>query len=158
MMYPCLNKLSCFVAALLFSIAISQAQQYYDLIGLTLLRNTTTNINGAGIRVGQAEANLGTNPAASIFEVNPTNVNQPNSLFTYISQSGIANVYTNNVGSNSWHADNVGQVFYGLPNGVATNVAHVDNFDADYYIDHYLMTCCRPRVTPSSIRVLPLRE
>ena len=115
---------------------IAQAQSLSDLVGLTLLRATATNVNGSGIRVGQPEANLGGEP--SQFEVNPTNVNQSVSLFTYISADGTSTAYTNNVGTNSWHADDVGAVYYGMPDGLATNMAHVDNFDADFYITNYV--------------------
>ena len=98
-----------------------------------------TNVNGAGILVAQAEAN-DTNPPAtpSIFEVNPAYQGHPSSFFTYISGLGTANVFPNSVGVESDHAKIVGNVFYGNPSGVATNVLHVDNYDADYYINDLL--------------------
>ena len=101
-----------------------------DAIGVTLLRAVTTNLNGAGIRVAQPEA------GAPAFEVNPTNVwvKQPVNLFTYISSGGSTNNFPNYLGSESTHADTVASNFYGLPGGVATNVAHVDNYDANYFI------------------------
>ncbi len=103
---------------------------YLDSIGVTLLRTVTTNLNGAGIRVAQTEA------GAPYFEVNPgTNtVEQPTNLFTYITSSGSTNYYPNALGDESQHADDVASNFYGLPSGVATNVAHVDNYDANYFI------------------------
>lgn len=102
-----------------------------DTIGVTLLRETTTNLNGAGIYVAQPEANynLGTN-----WEVNPGAVGQPVSLFTYTSANGSSTAYPNSISSESGHADGVAANFYGLPGGVATNVAHVDNYDADYFV------------------------
>ena len=36
--------------------------------------------------------------------------------------------------SESGHADSVAGNFYGISGGVATNVAHVDNYDANYFI------------------------
>lgn len=91
----------------------------------------TTNLSGAGIRVAQPEAS---DPAVTNFEVRPTAVGQPVSLFTYYSDGGTATTYPNGVGIESGHADGVAANFYGLPNGVATNVAHVDNYDANYFI------------------------
>ena len=90
-----------------------------DPIGVTLLRVVTTNVNGTGIRAGQAEAGYGT---ATDWEVNPgaSGVGQPVSLFTYTSSSGTANSFPNAVGAESSHADLVAGCFYGLPGGVAT--------------------------------------
>jgi hypothetical protein len=101
-----------------------------DTIGITLLRAVTTNLNGAGIRVAQPEGNynLGTN-----WEVNPSTVSQPANLITYISSAGSTNVFPNSLSSESWHAGAVGGNFYGMTGGVATNVTHVDNYDANYF-------------------------
>lgn len=111
--------------------------QFLDQLGVTALRATTTNLNGAGIRVAQPEASF----PGTAYEVNPGNVGQPVSLFTYASDLGTATTYPNSVGANSGHADGVGQIFYstlaGL--GIATNVAHVDNFDADYFVNNYVV-------------------
>jgi hypothetical protein len=103
-----------------------------DTIGVTVLRVVTTNLNGAGIRVAQPEAieSLGT----TNFEVNPDVPGQPASLFTYISSSGSTNTFPNTVGGGSGHAGGVAGNFYGMSGGAATNVAHVDNYDADYFV------------------------
>lgn len=115
-------------------------------IGVTLLRVMTTNVNGSGIRVAQPEAQVSTNPPA--FEVDPANVGQPGSLFSYFSSAGSASAYTNSLGTNSWHAEHVGNNFYGIPGGVATNVARVDNYEADYFYNSII----DPTVgTPSNI-------
>jgi hypothetical protein len=114
--------------------AAGQTLEQRDQIGVTALRAVTTNLNGAGIQVAQAEADVPVSPIA--FEVNPANVGQPVSLFTYFSANGSARVYPNTAGTNSWHAELVGNYFYGLPNGVATNVAQVDNYDADFFIEN----------------------
>jgi hypothetical protein len=108
--------------------------QDLDAIGVSLLRAVTTNLNGAGIRVAQPEAYNGDNGSTNSWEVNPTNVAQPVVLFTYTSDLGTSTSYPNSVGDWSSHADAVGNNFYGLPNGVATNVAHVDNYDANYFV------------------------
>jgi Subtilase family len=102
-----------------------------DTIGVTVLREVTTNLNGAGIRVAQPEAidAAGT----TNFEVNPGTVEKPLALFTYISSDGSTDNFPNALGGESGHADAVAGNFYGIPNGVATNIAHVDNYDADYF-------------------------
>ncbi len=110
----------------------THAQSLSD-IGVPLLQAVTTNLNGAGVRVAQPEAyDYGT----TNWEVNPTNnlVQQPISLFTYFSNIGTANSFPNGLSGYSGHADLVAEYFYGIPNGVATNVAHVDNYNANYFL------------------------
>ena len=117
-----------------------------DDLGLTALRSVTTNLDGAGIRVAQAEAsypNLG-------FEVNPAATGLPANRFLYASVLGITNVYPNSVGTNSGHADAVGNNFYGATEGMATNVARVDNYEADFYITNYISNL-HPLVAPATI-------
>ena len=94
------------------------------------MREVTTNVDGTGIRVAQPEA------GAPYFEVNPADawVQQPTNLFTYITSSGTTNDFPNSLGNDSAHADEVASNFYGLPVGVAPNVAHVDNYDANFFI------------------------
>ena len=105
-----------------------------DTIGVTLLRTVTTNLNGAGIRVAQVEAYNGNNGSTNSWEVNPVNVVQPVALFTYTSGLGTDTNFPNSVGDWSSHADAVGKYFYGITQGVATNVTHVDNYDANYFV------------------------
>jgi len=111
--------------------------QNLNAIGVTLLRAVTTNLNGAGIRVAQPEAieALGT----TNFEVNPGVVGQPVNLFTYISSGGSTNNFPNALGGGSGHAGGVAGNFYGMSGGVATNVAHVDNYDADYFVQETIL-------------------
>jgi Subtilase family len=136
-----------FVAAILFCGA-AQAQ-YLDEVGVMALRAVTTNLAGAGIRVAQAEANNGdTNGifhGTNSWEVSPVAVGQPTALFTYTSDYGTSTSFTNGVGDESTHADAVGIFFYGTTNqysadtsiaGVATNVAHVDNYEANYFYNN----------------------
>jgi hypothetical protein len=108
--------------------------QNLDVIGVTLLREVTPNLNGAGIRVAQPEA------VAPAFEVNPAAVGQPVNLFTYFSAAGTDTNYPNSVGAESGHADAVGGNCYGIPNGLATNAAHVDNYDANYFYENIAAT------------------
>lgn len=111
-----------------------------DTIGVVLLRAVTTNLSGAGVRVAQPEANEnGTNQPLA-FQVNPSNsaVAQSPGLFAYASHLGTASVFPNSVGTESGHADGVAGFFYGRSGGVATNVAHVDSLEADYFYDTFI--------------------
>jgi hypothetical protein len=115
------------------SLAPTSRGQNLTTIGVTALRAAiATNVDGTGVRVLQAEA------AAPAFEVNPGTVGQPAGLFTYYSAAGSANAYPNSVGTESTHADQVGQQFYGFTTSAATNVARVDNFDADFFYTNYV--------------------
>jgi hypothetical protein len=99
----------------------------------------TTNLDGAGVKVGQAEA------GTPNFEAGPAAVGQPTNLFTWIAGNApytappaTSGTFPNSLGAESSHADNVGNDFYGIPNGVATNVAHVNNYDAATFYYHYV--------------------
>jgi hypothetical protein len=115
-----------------------------DPIGLTVFRAMTTNLDAAGIRVAQAEAETATNPPA--FEVNPAVTGRAADLFTYYSVSGASAAYPNAVGAESGHADDVAKLFYGLTSGVATNVLHVDNYDADYFYNNVINAFLPPDI------------
>ncbi len=110
-----------------------------DLTGIKIFRAATTNLYGSGIRVAQVEADGGETAGAQTFEVNPTNTGSPNTLFTYMSAAGTNSVYPNSVGVAAYHPERVGQFFYGTvgpgqtADGVATNVAHVDLVDANFF-------------------------
>jgi len=122
------------LVAVFFQVLLMTQAQSLDQIGVTLLRFTTTNLNGSGIRVAQPEAS---GPGLD-FQVKPSAVGQPTNLFIYYSRNGTETGYTNSVGTESGHADGVGGIFYGIPNGVATNVALVDNYDAEFYVTNYV--------------------
>jgi hypothetical protein len=127
------------VAGILFLVAasscfVNKACADLNTIGVNLLRTVTTNLDGSGIWVVQAEADVNTNLPPT-FEVNPGAVGNPPGIFSYFSGVGMAGFFPNSVGGESWHANSVGGFFYGLSGGVATNVVHVDNYDADYFIN-----------------------
>ncbi len=106
--------------------------QQLDAAGVTLLREVT-NLDGAGIRVAQPEALIDTN---NDWEVGPASVSEPTNLFTWFTNGASSGMFPNPLGGESWHADDVGQVFYDPVTGMATNVAHVDNYEADdFYND-----------------------
>jgi Subtilase family len=137
-----MSRLICqtaFMTFLLSGTFLAPAQNL-DQIGVILLRAVTTNLDGSGIRVAQPEANTdGNTNHPSAFEVNPAAVAQPTNLFAYASALGTATGFTNAVGNESGHADGVAANFYGRTGyGVATNVAHVDNYDADFFITNYV--------------------
>jgi hypothetical protein len=130
------------IVAVTFNPSLRAHASTLDNIGLTLLRSVTTNLDGAGIRVAQPEASLSTN--SPVFEVNPAAIGQPTSLFTYYSTNGMSTNYPNSVGEESSHANAVAAIMSGIPGGVATNVAHIDNYEADYFINTYIATLSPP--------------
>jgi len=148
-----MNRLICHaVLAVVLADIFSGRAQSLDQIGVTLLRTQTTNLDGTGIRVAQAEANTDSNTNdPSMFEVNPTAVSFPTNRFTYSSDAGTTNTFPNLVGNESGHADGVAGIFYGLPGGVATNVAHVDNYDADYFLTTYIEVLSPPNVNAAVV-------
>jgi hypothetical protein len=142
--FPNMNAARVFILSGFFC-AVVRAQNL-DTIGVVLLRTVTTNLSGAGIPVAQAEAGLDTNNPPLMWQVNPAATGQPTNLFTYISSGGSSSNYPNSLGSESGHADQVAGNFYGIAGGVATNVEHVDNFEADYFYDSILAAALPPNI------------
>jgi hypothetical protein len=122
-----------------------------DTIGVTLLRAFTTNVDGTGIRVAQPEAGLDTNNPPMIWEINPATTGLPSNLFTYISSGGSSSAYPNSLGSESGHADAVAGNFYGISGGVATNIAHADNYEADYFYDDIIAATLPPNINDAVV-------
>ena len=108
-----------------------------DTIGVTLLRQTDSALAGNGIRVAQVEAPTSSSPPLA-FEVNPSSVGQAADVFTYVSDAGTAADYPNSVGGESLHADGVGRNFFGAPGGVASQIGHVDNYEAGYFFNNLI--------------------
>jgi hypothetical protein len=107
-----------------------------DQIGFTVLQVFTTNLNGAGILLAQPEAEVADPPPT--WQVNPGAVGQPVTFFTFSSDLGTSTNFPNALGNDSWHADDVALIIYGKPGGLATNLAHVDNLDANFYFSNYV--------------------
>ena len=130
------------VCVLMALAALAASAQNLDEIGVTALSAVAPGVDGSGIRVAQPEANAdGDTNHPSAFEVSPAVVSQPTNRFAYASALGAATGFTNAVGSESGHANSVGAYFYGRTgHGSATNVAHVDNFDAEYFINFYVFS------------------
>lgn len=122
---------------------------YHERLESRTLFAIPSNLNGSGVRVAQVEAQV----APGEFEVNPATVNQPASLFTYISASGTATGTPppNVAGAESYHADGVGQVFYGKGTGAASGVSHVDNYDADYFVNNIIEASNPPDIAAKVI-------
>jgi hypothetical protein len=122
-----------------------------DYIGVPVLRAVTTNLDGAGIRVAQVEAPEQAGPPP-YFEVNPgdTRINLPGNRFVYTSASGTNTNYPNAAGNFSDHATEVGKYFYGLADGVATNIAVVDNYEANHFINSVVLAPAPPPI-PATI-------
>jgi hypothetical protein len=112
--------------------AISLKAADLDTVGVTLLRQVDPALQGTGVPVAQVEAPLYFNPTPP-FETDPAAVAQPTSLFTWISSFGSATTYPNIVGVDSSHADEVARRFYGTAYGIATNVSHVDSYEAEFF-------------------------
>jgi len=108
---------------------LSAAASDFETIGLTALRNMVPSLTGTGVVVAIPEA------GAPTWEVNPAVVVQSESLFTWRASAGTASSYPNSLGSESWHGNEVAKPFFGLTNGVAPGVAHVDNYDASYFFN-----------------------
>lgn len=130
-------KVIVFIVAGGFFLPRPAPAQFLDEIGMTLLWATTTNLNGTGIRVAHPEDGADAQDAQA-WEVDPAQVGQPASRFTYASAAGSVNIFPNALGTNSYHGVYAGQKFYGIPYGSATNVAHVDNFESHFFYNDYI--------------------
>lgn len=103
-------------------------------MGVTALRNQDASLTGTGVPVGEAEALASTNPPA--FEINPTTVGEPQTFFDWISTNGTFASFPNADGAESAHADAVGQNIFGAAQGVSPGIAHLDNYEADYFYQY----------------------
>lgn len=93
------------------------------------MRRERPAITGAGVAVGQAEAQESENG----WEVNPAF--NPLAAFSWTSSQGTATNFPNSVGVESGHANAVATQFYGASGGVAPGISRMDSYDADYFFD-----------------------
>jgi hypothetical protein len=100
-----------------------------DTMGVTRLRGNDATLTGTGIPVAQAEAQ----GSANDWEVYPPNAGQVAGIFAWINTNGSSTNFPNSLGTESFHADEVGNCFYGGTAGVAPGILHVDNYEADYF-------------------------
>jgi hypothetical protein len=114
----------------------------FNTMGVTLLRQVDPTLNGSGVRVAVVEAPETSNPNA--FQIIPSSLGQPVSLFTYINSSNATSTaYPNALGIGSAHATSVGGNFFGMayPHvGVSTNVSHVNNYEASNFYNRRILT------------------
>src|SRR5688572_29480685 len=101
----------------------------FETIGLVTLRNLVPSLTGTGVVVALPEA------GAPAWQVNPAAISQPAALFTWHASGGSETNYPNSLGSESWHGNEVAKAFFGLTNGAVPGVAHVDNYDANYFFN-----------------------
>ena len=134
--FPIVKKFPATIACL---VAFNASADNLDTVGVRLLRQVDPTLDGSGVRVGQVEGlDYIDNPSGAYpFEVTPASVGQPMSLFTWYSVSNASGAvaFPNNAGTESFHADSVGGNFYETGSGVATNVSHVDNYEAGYFFN-----------------------
>ncbi|MGN6556212.1 MAG: S8 family serine peptidase [Verrucomicrobiota bacterium] len=144
------KKVMRFSAVLLLTTCVAAHASNLDTIGVSLLRQFDPSLQGAGMTVAQVEAPQTTNSPPP-FEVNPANVGQPVSLFTYISALGSSATFTNSVGAESGHANTVGANFFGTSVGVAPQISHVNNYEAEYFYNHFIGALVLSPASPSRI-------
>lgn len=108
---------------------LSLAASDFETIGLATLRSLVPSLTGTGVVVAVPEA------GAPTWQVSPAAVVHPEVLFTWHASSGSASNYPNTLGSESWHGNEVAKPFFGATNGVAPGVAHVDNYEANYFFN-----------------------
>ena len=101
----------------------------FETVGLATLRDLVPSLTGAGVVVALPEA------GAPTWQVNPAAISQPMELFTWRASGGSETNYPNSLGSESGHANEVARAFFGLTTGAAPGVAHVDNYDANYFFN-----------------------
>ncbi|MGA2230225.1 MAG: autotransporter-associated beta strand repeat-containing protein, partial [Tepidisphaeraceae bacterium] len=114
----------------------AKAQSALQEIGLPQLLALEPNLTGAGVSVGQIEANF-SQTGGNEFEVSPSTTGLPASLFTYIDQNGNATSIFNPA-AESMHADLVADSLYVPGTGVATGVSHVDNYSEAYFTNNII--------------------
>jgi hypothetical protein len=102
----------------------------FETIGLVTLRNLVPSLTGTGVVVALPEA------GAPAWQVNPAAVSQPTRAF-HLAREWQDRKATIQIplGNESWHANEVANAFFGLTNGAAPGVAHVDNYDANYFFN-----------------------
>lgn len=126
------SSLALFTSLVLLATAAAGFSQDLDQ-GIPELRAAEPSLTGSGVSVIQAEAIYTGN---NDWEVDPAAVGQPAADFTYISGSGTATTYPNDLGIASGHADNVAENMYGDtntadPEGIAYGISQIYNYEAD---------------------------
>jgi hypothetical protein len=144
------HKKAALLLAAAFLCGATVRAQDLNMVGLNLLRAAVaTNVDGTGVRVAQPE--VGDNGVFAEWEINPNTVGVATNLFTYTSSLGTTNSFPNAVGSESTHAHDVAGNFYGPSIGLATNVAHVDNYEANYFYTNFIAAFSQANITDAVV-------
>jgi|GEM_PF-337314 len=104
-------------------------------MGLAQLGQAAPAIDGAGVTVGQVEATVASGGTYYYFEPNPS-INS-GAVFSYVGASGqsTGSYASYNANCGSWHANDVGELFYGSGGyvGVAPGVSRVAVYAESYF-------------------------
>ena len=131
-----MKRLLLFCAFCGLSPGFVRAQSTMDIIGVTALTALDPTLTGSGVVATQVEAA----PAVGQYEVDPGSPGQPVSLFTYWSAPGTSGAFPNTVGSESGHADQVAEAFYGENTGVSPGLQHVGNYEMTFFYSRVIQT------------------
>ncbi len=137
--------LGCALAAFA-SLAIGEAHARANTtlqgMGLAQLAHAVPAIDGAGVAVGQVEATVSSGGTYYYFEPN-SNINT-GAAFTYVGASGqsTGGYASYNANCGSWHANDVGELFYGSGSyvGVAPGVSRVTVYAESYFSSTFPIT------------------
>ena len=129
---------------ILLLVAANASAGTLDIIGVSLVRSFDPGLTGPGVAVGQVEVD------APGWEVNPAAVGQPASLFTWRSADGTAITFPNGLGTDSWHANEVGKLYFGITEGVAPGVQRLENYEAVYFTSDVVPLQVATAVHPST--------
>lgn len=95
-----------------------------DAIGVTALRQFEPGLTGSGVCVAQVEA------ASPGWQTSPAAVGCPT---TWTCGLGSTTNFPNSLGAESGHANDVARLFLNPVCGIAPGVAHLDNYDFQYF-------------------------
>jgi len=131
-----------------WGIGFARGQSTLDTIGMTALLAQDPTLTGSGVIAMHPEG-VDSLAASPQFEVNPESPGQPLGLFAYRSKFGRSGTFPNRVGTESDHADQVADAFYGVNGGVAPGLRHVGNYEMEYFFASVIEA-----QTPSTARVV----
>jgi hypothetical protein len=104
-----------------------------DVLGFTALRALHPELTGAGQTIAQPEA-------GSTYQVNPSAVGQPGSLFHYYDATHVYGTAGATFTAASGHANSVATNLFGATTGGAPGLQSVENFSADYFVNGIILT------------------
>jgi hypothetical protein len=119
---------------------------YLDDIGLTTLRARDASLDGSGVTVAQIEAS--TSSSSDIWQTDPDDTGLASTLFTYYDSDSpyASGGSTYDSSKESFHANRVGALFFGLEtgtqgsNGIAPGVDAIEMYYASYHPSYIVFT------------------